>query len=65
MRTDSVIMSNVAINEIRKYIGNEIGKDYLPSEPRVFKSKAKNAQEAHECIRPTNVNLTPNKIKKI
>ena len=65
MRTDSVTMSNEAINEIRKYINNQIGKEYLPQEPRIYKSKAKNTQEAHECIRPTNVNLTQNKIKNI
>ena len=65
MRTDSVTMSNEAINEIRKYINNQIGKEYLPQEPRIYKSKAKNTQEAHECIRPTDVNLIPNKIKNI
>ena len=54
-----------AINEIRKYIVNEIGKEYLPPEPRIYKSKAKNAQEAHECIRPTNINLSPQKIRKL
>ena len=44
------------LTEIRKYVLNELGKDYLPNEPRIYKSKAKNAQEAHECIRPTSVN---------
>ena len=64
MRTDSVTMSTSAIDEIRSYVVKNLGKNYLSLEPRVYKSKAKNAQEAHECIRPTNVNLTPNKMKK-
>ncbi|TSC92451.1 MAG: DNA topoisomerase I [Candidatus Berkelbacteria bacterium Licking1014_7] len=53
MRTDNVNMSWLAINSIRKYIGEEIGKDYLPEKPRGFKTKTKGAQEAHEAIRPT------------
>jgi len=64
MRTDSVIMSGEAINEIRSYVEENIGKKYLPDKPRIYKSKAKNAQEAHECIRPTNIILFPEKIKK-
>ncbi|MDC1060374.1 type I DNA topoisomerase [Alphaproteobacteria bacterium] len=64
MRTDSVIMSNEAINQVRNFVGENYGKEYLPDSPRVYKSKAKNAQEAHECIRPTNVNLTPKNIKQ-
>ena len=64
MRTDSVIMSSAAIKEVRSYIKEIIGKDFLPTEPRIYKSKAKNAQEAHECIRPTNITLSPDKIKK-
>ena len=64
MRTDSVTMSTSAMDEIRSYVVKNLGKNYLSLEPRVYKSKAKNAQEAHECIRPTNVNLTPNKMKK-
>ena len=63
MRTDSVVMSSDAINEIRSYINKNLGNDYLPEKIRVYKSKAKNAQEAHECIRPTNVDLSPDKIK--
>ncbi len=65
MRTDSVTMSKQAIDEIREYVGSNLGKDHIPTEPRTYKSKAKNAQEAHECIRPTNILLTPNKMKKI
>ena len=64
MRTDSVVMSNEAINQIRNFVGENYGNEYLPETPRVYKSKAKNAQEAHECIRPTNVNLTPKNIKQ-
>ena len=64
MRTDSVVMSNEAVNQIRNFVGENYGKEYLPDVPRVYKSKAKNAQEAHECIRPTNVNLTPKNIKQ-
>ncbi len=53
MRTDSVNVAWIAINSIRKYIGEQIGKDYLPEKPRGFKTKTKGAQEAHEAIRPT------------
>ncbi len=55
MRTDSVNLSVSAVNSARVYIGNFIGKPYLPKIPRIFKSKSKNAQEAHEAIRPTSV----------
>ncbi|PPR46897.1 MAG: hypothetical protein CFH19_00846, partial [Alphaproteobacteria bacterium MarineAlpha5_Bin9] len=65
MRTDSVTMSQDAIDKIRDYVTKNLGKSYLPNEKRLYKSKAKNAQEAHECIRPTNIYLTPNKIKKL
>ena len=65
MRTDSVTMSKQAVDEIRLYVENHLGKDHLPPEARIYKSKAKNAQEAHECIRPTNIELSPNKMKKI
>ena len=64
MRTDSVIMSNDAINQVRGFVNENYGAEYLPDSPRIYKSKAKNAQEAHECIRPTNINLTPKDIKK-
>ena len=55
MRTDSVNLSTQAITSVRSYIENSLGKPYLPASPRVFKSKSKNAQEAHEAIRPTDV----------
>ena len=64
MRTDSVVMSNDAINQIRNFVTDNYGSNYLPEKPRIYKSKAKNAQEAHECIRPTNINLTPKDIKQ-
>lgn len=54
MRTDSVNLSVAAIEAVRTYIGNSLGRLYLPSVARVFKSKSKNAQEAHEAIRPTD-----------
>ena len=57
MRTDSVNLSSQAISQVRAYIGNFIGKSYLPDTARVFKSKSKNAQEAHEAIRVTNITL--------
>jgi len=64
MRTDSVVMSNDAINQIRNFVTSKYGEDYLPENPKVYKSKAKNAQEAHECIRPTNIDLTPKDVKQ-
>ncbi|MCA0402821.1 MAG: type I DNA topoisomerase [Proteobacteria bacterium] len=59
MRTDSVSLSNEALDEIRSYINGRYGKDNCPSSPRIFKTKSKNAQEAHEAIRPTSVKRTP------
>ena len=64
MRTDSVNISNEAINELREYISAEYGADNLPKSPRIFKSKSKNAQEAHEAIRPTSVKRTPKMVEK-
>ena len=55
MRTDSFNISAQAINMARAYIGDVIGKPYLPTAPKFYKSKSKNAQEAHEAIRPTSV----------
>jgi DNA topoisomerase-1 len=59
MRTDSVNLSNDALTTAREFIEKDFGKQYLPSAPRLYKSKAKNAQEAHEAIRPTDVARTP------
>lgn len=52
MRTDSTNLAKVAIDAARDLVNSEYGKDYLPAEPRIYKSKVKNAQEAHEAIRP-------------
>lgn len=56
MRTDGITLSPEAISQARDVIKKDYGDDYLPSAPRVYKSKAKNAQEAHEAIRPTDLN---------
>ncbi|MDH3948482.1 MAG: type I DNA topoisomerase, partial [Gammaproteobacteria bacterium] len=63
MRTDSVSLAQEALDEIRTYIKDKYGADNLPSEPRIFKTKSKNAQEAHEAVRPTSVNHEPAAIK--
>lgn len=64
MRTDSVSLSKEGIASIRKYIGKNYGDEYLNPSVRVFANKSKNAQEAHEAIRPVDVALTPEKVKK-
>lgn len=63
MRTDSTRVSNDAIAEVRAEIEKVYGKDYVPAQPNIYKSK-KNAQDAHEAIRPTSVDLHPDAIKK-
>jgi len=63
MRTDSVTLADVAVNEIRELIAERYGAANVPDEPRTFKTKAKNAQEAHEAIRPTSVAITPESLK--
>jgi len=63
MRTDSVNLAQEAIVEIRDFISSRYGKESLPDEPRVFKTKSKNAQEAHEAVRPTSVARVPQDIK--
>jgi DNA topoisomerase-1 len=63
MRTDSVNLANEAIQDIRELIANRFGADNVPGEPRVYKTKSKNAQEAHEAIRPTSVQRTPESVK--
>ncbi len=62
MRTDSLRISNVAIDEVTKYIEQAYGSEYLPAKPRLFKSR-KNAQDGHEAIRPSMPSLEPDKIK--
>lgn len=63
MRTDSVNLAQKAISQIRDFIENNFGKKYLNKSARVYKNKSKLAQEAHEAIRPTNINFTPENIK--
>ncbi len=63
MRTDSVTLADVAVSEIREVIKERYGAENVPGEVRVFKTKAKNAQEAHEAIRPTSVARTPESLK--
>ncbi len=63
MRTDSVNVAAEAIDEIRRLIVERYGKENLPESPRVYQTKAKNAQEAHEAIRPTSVFSIPENIK--
>ena len=62
MRTDSVRIADEAISAVRKYAGERWGEKYLPKTARVFKNK-KNAQDAHEAIRPSSVELVPENIK--
>jgi DNA topoisomerase-1 len=64
MRTDSVNLAPEALDELRSYIPERYGKQALPAEVRTYKTKAKNAQEAHEAIRPTSILKTPDDIKK-
>lgn len=64
MRTDGVSLSQEAIDGARDVITSDYGTKYLPEKPRIYKSKAKNAQEAHEAIRPTDMSRTPEKMKK-
>ncbi len=59
MRTDGVQIANEAIEAIRGLIGSQYGANYVPGQARVYKAKAKNAQEAHEAIRPTDVTRKP------
>jgi DNA topoisomerase-1 len=63
MRTDSTNLSKDAVQDIREFVQKKVGKNYLPEQPNAYKSK-KDAQEAHEAIRPTNVNYTPESIAR-
>jgi len=62
MRTDGVQMAQEAIHGIRDHVKASFGPNYLPAAPREYTSKAKNAQEAHEAIRPTDVSRTPDSV---
>ncbi|HKQ16097.1 MAG TPA: type I DNA topoisomerase, partial [Steroidobacteraceae bacterium] len=63
MRTDSVNLANEAVQEIRQVIGTMYGAESLPEAPRIYKTKSKNAQEAHEAIRPTSAAVTPERLE--
>jgi DNA topoisomerase-1 len=64
MRTDGTTLSNDAIEQARSVIKSEYGAKYLPDAPRIYKSKAKNAQEAHEAIRPTDLSRLPKDVAR-
>lgn len=64
MRTDSVNIAEEAIVELRDVIADKFGKDNLPDKPREYKTKSKNAQEAHEAIRPTSAKRSPTLLKE-
>ncbi|PJB70829.1 MAG: type I DNA topoisomerase [Alphaproteobacteria bacterium CG_4_9_14_3_um_filter_47_13] len=64
MRTDGTTLSEDAVNQSRDLIKKNYGDKYLPDAPRLYKSKAKNAQEAHEAIRPTDLTRTPEQMAK-
>ncbi len=59
MRTDSVNVAESAVQEARNYIRSRYGKEYAPDKPRTYRTRSKNAQEAHEAIRPTSIGRTP------
>jgi DNA topoisomerase-1 len=63
MRTDSVHLADEAVNELRSYIGERFGPEHFPQQPRQFKTKSKNAQEAHEAVRPTSAQRSPEQLK--
>ena len=63
MRTDGISMSSEAISSMRGLIAQQYGADYLPDKPRLYKNKSKNAQEAHEAIRPTDPTRTPDSLR--
>ncbi len=64
MRTDGVQMAREAMMAIREHVGETYGKDYVPATAREYASKAKNAQEAHEAVRPTDVSRTPSSVAR-
>jgi DNA topoisomerase-1 len=64
MRTDSVSLAKEAVEEIRATVAERFGADSLPAEPIAYKTKSKNAQEAHEAIRPTAASRTPDQVKQ-
>src|SRR5207248_5483420 len=64
MRTDGVQIAQEAVTEARRVIGADYGQQYLPDAPRQYQTKAKNAQEAHEAIRPTELGRRPKDVKR-
>ncbi len=64
MRTDGMSLGDDAIKAIREYIVDKFGKQYIPDKPVFYKTKQKNAQEAHEAIRPTDILITPDQAKQ-
>ncbi|MCU0317622.1 MAG: type I DNA topoisomerase [Fimbriimonadaceae bacterium] len=64
MRTDSLSLAERALTQARKVIGEKYGTDYVLPKPRTFKSKVKNAQEAHEAIRPVDLEIEPQSIRR-
>lgn len=64
MRTDSVSLAQEALMQIRDYVKKNFDTDYLPKAPNLYKTKAKNAQEAHEAIRPTDITRTPTSLRQ-
>lgn len=63
MRTDSVVLASVAVAEIRGLIGKRYGANMVPTNPNTFRNRSKNAQEAHEAIRPTSVERIPESLR--
>jgi len=63
MRTDSLNLANDAIREMREVIEKEYGKEGVAEEPRLYKTKSRNAQEAHEAIRPTSASILPSQVE--
>ncbi|MEM6620063.1 MAG: type I DNA topoisomerase, partial [Pseudomonadota bacterium] len=65
MRTDGIDMAPEAVSGARATIADRYGKDFVPEKPRIYKNKAKNAQEAHECIRPTEMSAAPDSLGRL
>jgi len=65
MRTDSVRLSSEAIDAVRSHIQERFGKDHLPAEPNFYRTKQKAAQEAHEAVRPTSMEWTPERVRSL
>ncbi|MGD8773391.1 MAG: type I DNA topoisomerase, partial [Gammaproteobacteria bacterium] len=64
MRTDSVALANEAVSEMRGVIAERYGKEFLPEKPRFYKTRSKNAQEAHEAVRPTSASRHPDSVER-